>query len=255
MNNLMLHRTGVIVMTSLVLAFAIGCNTSGKRAGCGSGGCAEGTCEKGPNGQCLDERCTECHPVKRWSPEWYAIEAGEPVGARQKLKYGKMWPPYPRPTGKKQQFTHRYHAAHCWPLPYICQDRAYVNEVMAAQNRKGWEAETTLYEYHFNDETTALNHAGRSQLTWILENAPAHQRAVHVQNAGNSELNQMRLVAVREAVAEHVVDSNDTPAVTLRTGSPRGRPAVELDGINRAIQSSVPEPQINYVPLPSGPGD
>ncbi len=29
----------------------------------------------------------------------------------------------------------------------------------------------------------------------------------------------MRLVAVREAVAEHVVDSNDTPAVTLRTGS------------------------------------
>ena len=102
MNNFMLRRTGVIVMASLVLALGFGCSTSGKLAGFGSGGCADGTCEKGPNGQCLDERCTECYPVKRWSPEWYAAEAGEPVGARQKLKYGKMWPPYPRPTGKKQ---------------------------------------------------------------------------------------------------------------------------------------------------------
>ena len=162
-----------------------------------------------------------------------------------------MWPPYPRPAGKEQQFSHRYHAAHYWPLPYLCQDRAYVNNIMDAQNRNGWKAESTLYEYHFEEETSTLNHSGRAQLGWILENAPADRRAVYVQTADNTETSQLRLSAVREAVGEIVVDNN-IPPVTLRTDSPRGRSAAEIEGIQRAIRATAPEPRIQYTPLPSG---
>ena len=79
------------------------------------------------------------------SSQWWAEKAALPPGVRSNCKKGKVWPARPRSTGDKQQFSHTFHSAHYWPLPYVCQDREYVHNVMELQMNEGWQQETTLY--------------------------------------------------------------------------------------------------------------
>ena len=92
---------------------------------------------------------------------WYADRASDPVGSRQRLIKGKFWPPTPRPTGRSQIPSHRYHSAHYWPYPYKCEDRAFVRQVSNSQISNGWVMATTLYSYHFNPDTNQLTRSGR----------------------------------------------------------------------------------------------
>ena len=75
-------------------------------------------CMTGPKFMRYRQTDAESHAVPG-SDQWWAEKAALPVGTRQKCWKGKLWPPYPRPTGPKQQFTHLYHAAHYWPYPYV----------------------------------------------------------------------------------------------------------------------------------------
>ncbi len=58
-----------------------------------------------------------------------------------------------------QQFSHTYYSEHYWPLPYVCQDRAYVHAAMEQQTALGWQEDTTLFDRHFDPETQHLNRA------------------------------------------------------------------------------------------------
>ncbi len=191
------------------------------------------------------------NPHKRWSPEWYCFEAERPTGARQKCKYGKPWPPRPRPTGPKQQFSHKYHAAHYWPHPYVCDDRAYLQMVSDAQVRAGWTKATTLYDYHFEEETQTLNHSGVLHLQWILGHVPAEHRVTYIQKSYTPGVNEIRLAGVQQAATE-MLRTDRLPPIQFRTTYPVGRPAIEVDAIRRAELETQPAPQIVYEALPSG---
>jgi hypothetical protein len=179
------------------------------------------------------------------------MEASRPVGARQKCKKGKLWPPFARPDGPKQQFCHRYHAAHYWPYPHICDDRQYVRNFSELQCSNGWMEGTTLFDYHFEEDELTLNHSGENHLRWILVHAPVHRRAVWVQASFNREISDDRLAAVQDRVAE-LVGEGEIPPVMLRITSAAGRPAEEIDLIRRAELNSTPEPRIVYQALTGG---
>jgi hypothetical protein len=204
---------------------------------------------------CHHDDC-ECPEPKRGSEEWWAMQAQSPVGARQFEKKGKYWPPYPRPTGPVQQFTHRYHAAHYWPWPYNCTDRQYVLDLAQIQEANGWLTETTLYDYHFNGDSNELTVPGKLHLQWILENVPPAYRAVWLEQADDPAVSQQRLNNVRTVAARYVGDAN-LPPIALRIATPPARPAIEVDMIRRKELESIPVPRIpaeegSGVPAPTG---
>lgn len=211
--------------------------------------CDPSGCDECRNGDACD--CNEKGP-KRWSEEWYAERSDRPIGARQVCKKGKLWPPFPRPTGPEPEASARFHAAHYWPYPYVCDDRAYVRNVCEMQVANGWMAETTLYDYHFDEETQELNHSGREHVGWMLRNVPPQRRTIYVQSLFDTEKTQKRLAATRNLVTAW--SPTDVPSIELRTTEPFGRPANEIDHIERAVRGSMPEPRIQYQALPSGTG-
>jgi hypothetical protein len=178
---------------------------------------------------------------------WYDDDDGDelrPIGSPQKHHHGLLWPPYPRPTGECAEFTHRYHHAHYWPLPYVCDDRAYVRHVSEMQVINGWTAETTLYDYHFVEGTAELNQSGRLHLHWILQDVPPARRMVWVQTALDPQTSQARLANVQIAGLEMAGEGN-VPPIMLRPGSIiGGKPAQEVDLQTRAYLGSIPMPRL-----------
>lgn len=175
------------------------------------------------------------------SDGWWAEKAQLPVGARQVYKKGKAWPPRPRPTGEKQQFSHIFHAAHYWPYPYVCQDREYVRSVYHQQMANGWAAQTTLYSYHFNQETNQLSHPGRAHLSWILTEVPEQFRNIYLQKVYEDHINQQRFESVQQALAAMSL-GGPVPPVQWRVGSPQGRAASEVQMIQTLDLQNIASP-------------
>jgi hypothetical protein len=185
------------------------------------------------------------HGMRRYSDEWYEHEAERPIGTRQTLRHGKLWPPFPRPTDDDDaELSHRFHHAHYWPLPYVCDDRAYVAQVSELQVINGWTAETTLYEYHFDEDTQLLNQSGTLHLRWILQDVPVSRRMVWVQTALDPHTSQARLANVQVAALEMAGEGN-VPSIMLRPASVlSGKPAQEVDLQTRAYLGSMPMPRL-----------
>lgn len=190
-------------------------------------------------------------PPRRFSEDYYTTKAHLPVGARQRCRHGVLWPPYARPTDEEQSWIHKYHTAHYWPHPYNCWDQQSVFDHIQVHVDNGWILQTTLYEYHFTEETAELNHAGLTHLRWILENAPEQYRVCWVQTGPNRQISDVRLSAVQIAAAEMVGPEN-VPPIMLRVDSPTGRPAQQIDTQYRSFLTSMPEPRIQYQALPGG---
>lgn len=176
--------------------------------------------------------------------DWYARRSLDPVGSRRRYVKGKFWPPYPRPEGLSMLPSHRFHAAHYWPLPYVCQDRQSVREFINSQEEAGWENATTLYDYHFESDDQSVNRSGLIQLQWILRNAPEHRKIVYVQAARDVTASNRRVASVQVEISE-MVGLENSPPVMLRVTSPLGRPAREVDTIQRNAQDSQPIPRIS----------
>jgi len=183
--------------------------------------------------------------IRRGSPEYYEAHAGDPAGARQKYHHGKLWPPLPRPAGPEQTFIHKYHTSHYWPFPYVCEDRNSVRALAQIQLSNGWQAATTLYEYHFDPESNALNSAGQTHLHWILSHAPEQFRQVSVAVAEQPEFNTVRLLSVEREIAKLVGAGQGVP-VLLRVTDPVGRPAGEVQQIFKGLQDNMLPPVITY---------
>lgn len=185
---------------------------------------------------------TQCGPDPG-SGDWWYQQAQLPPGARQKCWKGKNWPVQPRPSVPEQQFTHAYHSAHYWPLPYVCQDRAYMADIINTQVRNGWQQETTLYHRHFEIDQS-LNVPGELHLANIMEVAPAQHRTVYVQSTRNAEFDNARVANVQQMVAE-LSGGRETVPVLLRTGRDYSRPAAEVKKINDMYDQSVPTPRLS----------
>jgi hypothetical protein len=204
---------------------------------------AAGGCSTGPHILHWSRSQECCNAPEPGSDEWWAREAAAPGGTRQFEHKGKLWPPYPRPMGHSQQFTHTFHAAHYWPYPYQCQDRQAVEMTTHQQVANGWVTATTLYDYHFDPTTHELNRAGELHLRWILENALGSERLAFVQAAENAADSQLRMNSVRAASVAMVGEAN-VPPIMIRVTSPQGRPAIEIVNIRRAELATQPTPHI-----------
>ncbi|MCP4785620.1 MAG: hypothetical protein GY903_18850 [Fuerstiella sp.] len=186
-----------------------------------------------------------CDPGDGGSPEsaeWWAKKAELPPGVRQVCYKGKTWPVRPRPTGERQQFTHTYHSAHYWPLPYVCQDREYMRNIADTQTSLGWQQETTLYDRHF-EGGRQLNVPGRLHLTDILEVAPSSRRTVYVQSSYDAEKDNARVANVQQVIAE-LTGGTELLPVVLRKGRDYSRPASEVKVINDLYTESIPTPRL-----------
>lgn len=176
------------------------------------------------------------------SDQWWAEQATLPPGVRQKCHKGKNWPVQPRSTLPRQQFSHTYHSAHYWPLPYVCQDREYVRSIVQTQMNNGWQEETTLYARHFSEDQT-LNVPGQLHLVDILEVTPAQYRTVYVQSSYNPDVDNARVANVQQMVAELTGGTEQIP-VSVRRGRDYSRPASEVKIINDLYNASVPVPRL-----------
>lgn len=176
------------------------------------------------------------------SADWWAQQAQLPPGDRQKCWKGKNWPVQPRSTLPPQQFTHVYHSAHYWPLPYVCQDRAYTANIINTQVRNGWQQETTLYDRHF-ELSQSLNVPGQLHLEDILTVTPPSHRTIYVQSTRNAELDNARLANVQQLVAD-MTGGTETVPVVMRQARDYSRPASEVKIINDLYNTSVPTPRL-----------
>ena len=177
-----------------------------------------------------------------FSQEWYQMRADDPPGARQIEKDGKLWPPYPRPVGRKQTFKHAFHSAHYWPYPYNCEDRAYVNNLLDQQTGAGWVDATTLHDYYFNTETQQLNEAGQNQLVWIAASVPAQYRTIYVSQGKSIEMGQLRAGQVEQFFQRAGI--NSVPPIVTRQEFFAGRPAIEVDRLRTLELQSIPRPRL-----------
>lgn len=177
-----------------------------------------------------------------YSDEWYQMRADDPPGVRQVEKSGKLWPPYPRPVGRKQTFKHAFHSAHYWPYPYNCEDRAYVNNLLDQQSAAGWVTATTLHDYYFNAETHQLNEAGQNQLLWIVASAPAQYRTVYVSQGKSIEMGQLRSSQVEQYFQQTGIEN--IPPIVMRQEFFAGRPANEVDRLRTLELQSIPRPRL-----------
>ena len=177
-----------------------------------------------------------------FSEEWYQMRADDPPGARQVEKSGKLWPPYPRPVGRKQTFKHAFHSAHYWPYPYNCEDHAYVNNLLDQQAGAGWVNATTLHDYYFNADTQQLNEAGQNQLLWITASVPAQYRTIYVSQGKSIEMGQLRVGQVEQFFQRTGIEG--VPPITTRQEFFAGRPANEVDRLRTLELQSIPRPRL-----------
>lgn len=182
--------------------------------------------------------------IRRGSPEFYAARAADPPGARQHYKYGKLWPPTPRPTGPHQTFMHKFHHSHYWPYPYNCEDRRSVQAFIDVQTWNGWMESTTLYDYHFDAASNELNGAGEKHLRWILTHTPFEHRTVHVASTSDGGITAARMLSVEREVAQWSEGDQPVPVLT-RMATPDGRPASEVKTIFQNALENMPQPVLS----------
>lgn len=207
-------------------------------------------CMTGPN---LIEQVDPYSNLKPGTDEWWFSKAQITPGVRQKCKKGKIWPARPRPAGEGQQFTHTFHAAHYWPLPYVCADRQYVRDIMEVQKSSGWTEENTLYARHFSQVDQTLTRPGLLHLQRILEITPLQRRAIYVQATRDPGIDTARLSNVESAIAE-MTHGEETFSVALRHGREYSRPASEVQIINDLYNSSIPTPRLGGTAAAAGAG-
>lgn len=199
---------------------------------------------------CLTASMAQAAGPLPFTEEWYRLRADDPPGARQIEKDGKLWPPYPRPVGRKQTLKHAYHTAHYWPYPYNCDDRAYVNNLLDQQAASGWVTATTLHDYYFNPETHQLNDAGQNYLAWIVVSAPPQHRTVYVSQGPSIETGQLRAKEVEQHLQRTGVEQ--MPPVLVRQEFFAGRPANEVDALRKLELNSIPRPRLFTIGNGSG---
>lgn len=191
--------------------------------------------------------------VRRGSAEWYELHAESPPGARQKYRYGKMWPVQARPCGPSQTCVQKYHTAHYWPHPYNIQDRSSVRSVYQMQVANGWQTATTFYSYHFDESTHELNSAGMQHLAWLVTHVPAQHRQAYLAITANADQHSAHMLNLEESLARTTGEQGAIPVIP-RAADPLGRPATEVQGILTGAAAGALPPVITYTGSGSSEG-
>jgi hypothetical protein len=217
-----MKKLGLLQVVMVILASSCGCMT----------------------GPTIFERHDKYSSFPPGSDEWWAEKATLPPGQRQRYHKGKIWPVQPRSTQEPQQFSHTFHSEHYWPLPYVCQDRQAVRNVIEQQVSLGWQEETTLYARHFDLVSQQLNRAGLLQLEYILHVVPVERRTVYIQSSHDTAADDARLESVNTQIAMTSHGVVSVP-VEIRDCQQTGRPASEVATINTLYNTTIPAPRLS----------
>ena len=76
-----------------------------------------------------------------------------------------------------------------------------MSDIVNIQQQNGWQEETTMYHRHFQDDQQ-LNVPGNLHLVDILETTPTQYRTVYVKSTYDTEVDNIRLANVQQAVNE-----------------------------------------------------
>jgi len=131
----------------------------------------------------------------------------------------------------------------CWPQPFVVPDRAAVYRPMAIQVAKGWKAQTTVSDHHFEAEGAQLNQAGRLKVQWIVNNVPPRYRTVYVQQGPNREATAGRLDEVQQIVVQ-LIPQGELPGVLASHSGSHSHPAEYVDKVYRMFNESTPSPRL-----------
>jgi len=128
-----------------------------------------------------------------------------------------------------------------WPRPFEYPDRVSVRAPFAAMVDNAWQARATLGDYHFDEETHALNHAGRLKVMWIVTHTPPEYRHVYVLQGFTEKQTNARLMATNEALAG-ILPPQAIPQVTVTGIEPPTRSGAYIEAVDRNAIRAIPLP-------------
>jgi len=106
---------------------------------------------------------------------------------------------------------------------------------------KGWHAQNTLGDYHFDRETQRLTRAGELKIRWILTHVPPHRRTVFVVRSFDRDATSMRLSSVQQTLTRYLPEG-ELPAVVQTDVAPLGRSADAVHAVHEKLKSMTPAP-------------
>jgi len=110
------------------------------------------------------------------------------------------------------------------------------------QTDNGWKMQNTIGSYLFDSETQRVNQAGELLVKWIVNQAPAHRRAVFVLKGDSPEATNARVESVQAAVAKY--SGGCMYPVLLTCTEPPGWPASYIDTITQQYSATIPAPRL-----------
>jgi len=131
----------------------------------------------------------------------------------------------------------------CWPHPWVFPDRAAAQAPFIAQVAKGWKQQTTVSDYHFEDNGATLTKAGQMKVKWIINNVPDPFRTVYVQQADGQQETTRRLDDVQQYLANRVTGDPLPAVLPTRHGEP-GHSAEYAYDVYSKFRNTIPNPRI-----------
>jgi hypothetical protein len=129
-----------------------------------------------------------------------------------------------------------------WPEPFLSADRAAQRTPFCIMTDNGWKMQNTIGSYLFDPETQRVNQAGELLVKWIINQAPAHRRAVFVLKGDSAEATLVRVQSVQAAVAKY--GGGCVYPVLLTDTEPAGWPASYIDTITQQYSATIPAPRL-----------
>jgi hypothetical protein len=144
------------------------------------------------------------------------------------------------------QWHHRFwldfYRNNTWPEPFLSADRMAARTPFCIQSDNGWKMQNTIGTYLFDPETQRVNQAGELLVKWIVNQAPAHRRAVFVLKGDSADATNARVQSVQAAVAKY--SGGCIYPVLLTCTEPAGWPASYIDAITQQYSATIPAPRL-----------
>jgi hypothetical protein len=130
-----------------------------------------------------------------------------------------------------------------WPKPFLCYDRRAYHQIFVTMQHRGWDAECTLTDDHFNADDQKLNLAGKAKIAGIMLNLPEAARRVHVYNIAGEEIGQQRLAEVRRELSDRF-GSMSEPQLAVTTHMPHGMSGSLIEDVQKKFVEGLPDPKV-----------
>jgi hypothetical protein len=153
--------------------------------------------------------------------------------------------PEPKPESWWQRFKRDYHRNHCWPEPFIADDRVAVIQPFQIMADNAWQRQNLLCDYHFVEGKAELNSAGLYQLRWIVTKAPNQRKAVFVERTASNAATVGRIAAVQNAMMRMNPNAPPLPVYESNLGGGYWQ-GEDADAVLRDSAKTRPEPRLPH---------